>query len=388
MKRPLTHTLVIGTMLGAWTYAQQASPAQRSRDLEAKELAVTFKGITANGQIESGLFGLTSTGVSTEPVRKAAEGFLAALTVAQRQKTTFAHDANEWRSWGNQSSYWPRGVSFGEMSAAQREAAIGMMRASLSARGLTLTENIRKLNYTLGELQNNDFSVHNDGRYHLTVMGEPSATEPWGWQFDGHHGIVNYFVLGDQVVMTPVFMGSEPVRAESGRFKGTVVLQVEQDKGLALMRALTPAQQAGARIRNNKSGSDLLADAYKDNLVLDYTGIRAREFTDAQKAQLLGVIEEFVSNMKEGHAKVKMSEVRKHLDDTWFGWIGSTEADGVFYYRIQSPVILIEFDHQRPIALGRSNTATRNHIHAVVRTPNGNDYGKDLLRQHHQKHRH
>jgi hypothetical protein len=60
----------------------------------------------------------------------------------------------------------------------------------------------------------------------------------------------------------------------------------------------------------------------------------------------------------------------------------------VFYYRIHSPVILIEFDHQRPIALGRSGTPTRNHIHTVVRTPNGNDYGKDLLRQHHQRHKH
>ena len=51
-------------------------------------------------------------------------------------------------------------------------------------------------------------------------------------------------------------------------------------------------------------------------------------------------------------------------------------------------MILIEFDHQRPIALARSGTPTRNHIHTVVRTPNGNDYGKDLLRQHHQQHRH
>jgi len=50
-------------------------------------------------------------------------------------------------------------------------------------------------------------------------------------------------------------------------------------------------------------------------------------------------------------------------------------------------VILIEFDHQRPVAIGRSN-ATRNHIHTVVRTPNGNDYGKDLLRQHHHRHKH
>jgi len=28
--------------------------------------------------------------------------------------------------------------------------------------------------------------------------------------------------------------------------------------------------------------------------------------------------------------------------------------------------------------------ASRRHVHSVVRTPNGNDYGKDLLRQHHQ----
>jgi hypothetical protein len=63
----------------------------------------------------------------------------------------------------------------------------------------------------------------------------------------------------------------------------------------------------------------------------------------------------------------------------------------VFYYRIHSPVILIEFDHQQPVALrhlmtpGVPNTA---HIHTVVRTPNGNDYGKDLLRQHYQQHPH
>jgi hypothetical protein len=33
-------------------------------------------------------------------------------------------------------------------------------------------------------------------------MGRPSASEPWGWQLDGHHAIISYFVLGDQVVMT------------------------------------------------------------------------------------------------------------------------------------------------------------------------------------------
>ena len=64
----------------------------------------------------------------------------------------------------------------------------------------------------------------------------------------------------------------------------------------------------------------------------------------------------------------------------------------MFYYRIHSPVILIEFDHQLPANLRPEGTGprvpNREHIHTVVRTPNGNDYGKDLLRQHYQQHKH
>ena len=90
--------------------------------------------------------------------------------------------------------------------------------------------------------------------------------------------------------------------------------------------------------------------------------------------------------MDDGHAKVKMSNVEKHLDHTYFAWIGGTKSDSVFYYRIHSPVVLIEFDHQRRVAPFRSREPSRDHIHAVVRTPNGNDYGKDLLRQHYKQH--
>jgi hypothetical protein len=62
--------------------------------------------------------------------------------------------------------------------------------------------------------------------------------------------------------------------------------------------------------------------------------------------------------------------------------MGGTGPDDVFYYRVHSPVTLIEFDHQPGIAF-ESAEPTRNHVHTVVRTPNGNDYGMDLLRQHH-----
>ena len=96
--------------------------------------------------------------------------------------------------------------------------------------------------------------------------------------------------------------------------------------------------------------------------------------------------------MDDGHVRAKMNEVDKHIDNTWFAWIGGTQTDSAFYYRIQSPVILIEFDHQRPANLAKfasdPNKPTQQHIHTVVRTPNGNDYGKDLLRQHYLAHSH
>jgi hypothetical protein len=87
-----------------------------------------------------------------------------------------------------------------------------------------------------------------------------------------------------------------------------------------------------------------------------------------------------------------MDEINRHIEQTSFAWIGGMEADSVFYYRIHSPVVLIEFDHQRPANLAKfaadPKKPTRQHIHCVVRTPNGNDYGKDLLRQHYMAHPH
>jgi hypothetical protein len=361
-----------------------------SQEAEARGLAEPFKGITTNGQIIPGLFALRSTGVSTEPVRQAAAAFLASLSPEQRAKTLFPVEDEEWRKWMNPHFYVRQGVSLAEMSEAQRRAALDLLRSSLSAKGLQQSQNIMRLNHTLGELNGNDFEQYGEGRYWLTLMGEPHATEPWGWQLDGHHLVINYFVLGDQVVMTPTFMGSEPVTATAGKYKGTAVLQSEQNKGLALINALDEAQRAKAMIRTAKQGQNNLAEAFKDNVVLDTAGIRATDLSPAQRESLLDLIQEHVGNLRDGHAKVKMDEVRQHLDATHFAWIGETKPDSVFYYRVQSPVVLIEFDHQPPINMPgvERGKPTRQHIHSVVRTPNGNDYGKDLLRQHYQQHPH
>ena len=158
-----------------------------------------------------------------------------------------------------------------------------------------------------------------------------------------------------------------------------------------MVRTLTSEQRGESVLDTSKTGNNILAQAFSDNLVLDYAGVRVASFTEDQKQQLLDLVALYVGNMRDPHARVRMSEVEPHLDETYFAWIGETQNDSVYYYRIQSPVILIEFDHETPVGLRHLHppgVPYREQIHSVVRTPNGNDYGRDLLRQHYETHQH
>lgn len=397
-RRAFLTSLISAAVLAPWARGQEQKPAElaetfrrMSEEAEREGLAAPFRGITTNGEVMPGLFQISPSGVSTEPVRNAAERFIASLTSVQLARTMFPVDDPQWRKWMNQHFYLRQGVSMAELTDAQREAAFGLLRASLSAKGVELTRNIMRLNETLAELAE-DHAFLGEWLYHISILGMPSATQPWGWQFSGHHVIINYFVLGDQVVMTPLFVGSEPVRATSGKYKGIVILQQEQNDGLEMLRSLNDAQRQQAVLNFSKTGNNNLTEAFKDNVILDYAGIRGKDLTSAERGRLRDLMRVYVSNMDDGHARVKMQEVEKHMENTWFAWIGGTEADSAFYYRVQSPVILIEFDHQRPANLAKfaadPKKPTQQHIHCVVRTPNGNDYGKDLLRQHYLAHPH
>ena len=397
-RREFLSTMIAATVFSPWAFGQGQNRVdlaerfrQRSEEYETEGLAAPFKGITKDGHVIPGLFDISPTGVSTEPIRNAAEKFIASLTSVQLARTMFPVEDIKWRKWMNQHFYARQGISIQEMTETQRELAFGLMRASLSLKGFELTRNIMRLNETLAELAN-DHEFLGEWLYFITIMGKPSMGGPWGWQLDGHHAIINCFVLGDQVVMTPQFLGSEPVRAGSGKYKGLVILQQEQNDGLEMLRTLPDAQRQKAVLSFSKTGNNNLTEAFKDNVVLDYAGIQASNLAVPARRRLVDLMHLYVSNMDDGHARVKMDEVTRHIDNTWFAWIGGTEADSVFYYRVQSPVVMIEFDHQRPANLAKfaadPKKPTQQHIHCVIRTPNGNDYGKDLLRQHYLAHPH
>jgi len=375
--------------------AEDQEKPNQARDffarMESKALDAPYKGIFSGQDSSENLFPVKATNVSTAPIVDAANDFLNRLSDEQLNRTVYDIQDEEWRKWSNVDNgiYERQGVSLKEMTRSQKKLAFELMQVSLSVKGLQLSKDIMKTDQTLKEL-NNGSEAFDEELYFLTIMGKPSLAEPWGWQMDGHHLVINYFVLGDQVVMSPVFMGGEPIITTTGKYKGNTLFQDEQNLGLAFMQSLPGEHQALATISGEKTRNNNVAEANKDNLDLDYQGIPASKLTDQQKDQLLNLIHLYISNMREGHQQIKMEEVRLHIDGTWFSWVGETSEDAVFYYRIHSPVVLIEFDHQRVVGVPGANDRkpTRNHIHTVVRTPNGNDYGKDLLRQHLEGHHH
>ena len=147
--------------------------------------------------------------------------------------------------------YKRQGVSLKEMTAVQKQKAFALLQESLSVKGLQLSKDIMKTDQTIREFKNGD-PDYDEELYFITIMGSPSLKEPWGWQLDGHHLAINYFILGDQVVMTPTFMGGEPIITTTGKYKGNIIFQDEQNVGLRFMQSLTKAQQGKATISTTK----------------------------------------------------------------------------------------------------------------------------------------
>jgi hypothetical protein len=350
-------------------------------------LAEPFRGITSGEGIVPGLFPVEKTGVSVAPVVEAARAFLAGLSRGQRQAACFAIGDEAWRKWSNIHPWLMRhGVCLADLGHDQREAGLALLRHSLSASGYRTARDVMKLNEHALEISGKP-EEYGEWFYWVSVFGTPSsAGEPWGWQIDGHHLNVNCFVLGDQLVLTPNFMGSEPVLARFGKYQGTRVFAAEEEQGFALMGSLSPEERQRATVSTDLPG-EVLTAAFNDNRRVDRAGLRYDELSPEGRERLEKLLAIYTGRVRAGHREIRHAEAKRHLGETSFAWIGPFDEASPFYYRIQGPVILVEFDHQSGIMLD-NDKPSRDHIHTVVRTPNGNDYGKDLLRQHYAEHDH
>ena len=354
-----------------------------------------FRGITTEGQVVPALFALRPEGAPTLAMIEAVSALLDRMSTEQKKSSIFPVDSNQWRRWQNTELYFEDyGLRLDEVGQPLRDAVMAVLRASMSSRGYELSRDVMRLNRFLGDLVGGP-EVMGEWSYTFCLFGTPSASEPWGWQLFGHHLVLSCFVLGEQTVFTPAFWGAEPNYADHGPFKGIHLFQDEERAGLTLMRSFSADQQRRAIVAHSMMGGDLpegrrhfadnlhLGGAFQDNRVVPYEGLRGTELTALQRRNLLDLVQNYLSALPDGPRDARMAEVERHMAETHFCWIGGFSEESPFYYRVQSPVTFIEFDHHAGVFLTNPEPA-KFHVHTIVRTPNGNDYGFDLLRQHYK----
>jgi hypothetical protein len=150
-------------------------------------LGQPFVGITTDGVVQQDLFPLQPTGIPTRPIVDAARAYVELLSAEQQALSVYPLESQEWRRWSNWEQYPLRhGLSMEEMSPDQLQAALMLLRASLSVRGFTTARNVMKLNEVLREITGLDESL-GEWLYFITIIGPPSDEAPRGWQIDGHH---------------------------------------------------------------------------------------------------------------------------------------------------------------------------------------------------------
>lgn len=291
--------------------------------------------------------------------------------------------------WTNPEFYLHQnGLRLEEVSGALRDALFSTMRASLSTEGYDKAIDAMRINGFLGE-QVGLPHIMNPYSYNFLLFGTPSTTEPWAWCLYGHHLCLSVFIYGSQIVISPCFTGAEPNLIDEGPFIGTRILGMEESLGLKLMQSLTPKLQQSAQIYEGMQPPDLPADrwnkddqrhlcgAARDNRIVPYEGVLVSGMNSSQQQNVLDILEQFLLYLPKTSRNLKLAACKRHFDQTYFCWIGMFLDQDPFYYRIQSPVILVEFDHHAGVFLTNQEPA-KYHTHTILRTPNAGDYGFTL----------
>ena len=310
----------------------------------------------------------------------AARAFLTTLDEAGRAKVSLPFNSEQKTRWSNfPVGMVPRnGVRWGDLSPAQREAALKLLATALSKQGLQKVQEIMEGDEVLktsgsGGGGPGGLSFSRD-EYYLALLGTPSLAEPWMIQFGGHHLAINVTIVGKSNVMTPSLPAAQPAIY---KLNGETVrpLGRENDKSFALINSLDAAQQKQAIL--NYQVSDLVLGPGEDGKTIQPEGIKAGSLNATQQQMLLDLAHEWVGILNDEAAAAKMAEIRANLPETWFAWSGPTTQGSAAYFRIQGPTLLIEYSPQRSRGTGGLDT---NHIHTIYRDPT-NDYGEGLVKR-------
>lgn len=309
----------------------------------------------------------------------AAQAFVASLDDSLSAAARFPFDDPE--KYNVHFTPVPRqGADLRDMNPEQRSHVTAMLHSVLSDEGYRKATEIMQLESVLKMLEKRpEEDDHRDPeKYYVLVFGEPSATEPWGFRFEGHHLSLNFSSVTGEVAVTPAFLATNPAIVMEGPQKGKEVLKLEQDLGRQLVQMMDESQLKRVIIAP-EAPADIITGVDREARLERFEGITAADMTEAQRELLWKVIGLYLGNMEASIAEKRMARVNQiNLEDLYFAWAGGTEVGEAHYYRIHAPELIIEYDNIQ-------NNA--NHIHTTWRDPL-NDFGEDLLRKHYEMHKH
>lgn len=301
-----------------------------------------------------------------------AKKFLSMLDDKTRSKLMFSYDNNERYNW-NFVPTTRKGASMHDLNDQQKKALEDLLVVFLSEQGYQKATTVLKWEAILREVEGRkeDDTYRDPKKYFVSFFGEPGDKSLWGWRFEGHHLSLNFTYFNGVVeASTPSFMGANPAVAPSGARN----LKDETDLAFELLNSLKPEQQKIA-IFSDKALPEIVTGNAREAKLLEPKGIYYKDLSDDQQKTFIRLLNVFVKNYELGFSSKLWDKIQKAgVDNLSFAWAGNTKPGSGTYYRIQGPMLQIEYD----------NTQTNaNHVHTSVRDLT-NDFG-DLLKEHYQK---
>jgi hypothetical protein len=295
----------------------------------------------------------TTAAAHVQTMTQATQAFLSALDDGGRAKATYAFEDDErfrWH-WTTPSGFPRHGLPLRDMTDAQKTLAHTLLATSIAGVGYEKAANIMALQRDLG----NDPEL-----YFVTVFGTP-GDRVWGWRWEGHHLSRQFTVVGDEVAMTPLFVGAWPTVSDAG----LRAMATEEDIALQLATSLgQPAIFQENTLTRHVTQNDPRVQP------LDPVGVAYQAMAGDQQKLVTDLIQAYLAEMPPFMAAAQLKRVEDAgLDNVHFGWAGPLELRRPTYYRLQGPTFLLEHDKSR-------NGGT--HIHSVWRDFE-RDFGYHLL---------
>lgn len=368
-----------------WAHAPKRNAAPRNVSLDRRQLlrggaalgigvagSATIARMVANAQDSSAAATVSdATGVNAGIV-VAGSAFLATLSDDERAAGLFDFSDMEQRQrWSNfpQMGFQRAGLMWGDLSEASQNAWLALMQATLSDSGYEQVMEEWAADDALKGTENNGGGGNSGfGRefFYIALIGAPSDTDPWQWQWGGHHVTVNATIVGDNIALVPSFIGVQPATYADANGNTVQPLEPINEAGFALVNALTDDQKQQAILGDTYI--DLVLGPGQDGKKIQPEGLLTSELDADQQQLLVDLVSFYTGLVNDEHAAARLAEVTDVLDQTYFVWYGPTELGSAAYFRVAGPTIVIEFSPQN-----QDGDATQ-HIHGMYRDPS-NDYG-------------